>query len=149
VLLVTRLDQLARSTRDLLNVLDTISKKGARFRMRGPPQQLRTGHVNRARWLAAAKAPNGVDVFFGGMSDEISGRETLNRHCGTQDKREPGGCLLAGLKEIAGGRNMKLTGIDTERQDGNLSSAIRLFVLSTYQGQISERQGGAPEQRVA
>jgi DNA invertase Pin-like site-specific DNA recombinase len=29
VLLVTRLDWLARSTRDLLNVLDTISKKGA------------------------------------------------------------------------------------------------------------------------
>jgi DNA invertase Pin-like site-specific DNA recombinase len=32
VLLVTRLDRLARSTRDLLNVLDTISKKGASFR---------------------------------------------------------------------------------------------------------------------
>ena len=32
VLLVTRLDRLARSTRDLLNVLDTISKAGAGFR---------------------------------------------------------------------------------------------------------------------
>jgi DNA invertase Pin-like site-specific DNA recombinase len=32
VLLVTRLDRLARSTRDLLNVLDTIAKKGAGFR---------------------------------------------------------------------------------------------------------------------
>jgi DNA invertase Pin-like site-specific DNA recombinase len=32
VLLVTRLDRLARSTRDLLNVLATISAKGARFR---------------------------------------------------------------------------------------------------------------------
>ena len=32
VLLVTRLDRLTRSTRDLLNVLDTISKKGAGFR---------------------------------------------------------------------------------------------------------------------
>ncbi len=32
VLLVTRLDRLARSTRDLLNVLDTISKVGAGFR---------------------------------------------------------------------------------------------------------------------
>jgi DNA invertase Pin-like site-specific DNA recombinase len=32
VLLVTRLDRLARSTRDLLNVLDEISKKGAGFR---------------------------------------------------------------------------------------------------------------------
>jgi DNA invertase Pin-like site-specific DNA recombinase len=32
VLLVTRLDRLARSTRDLLNVLDTVSTKGAGFR---------------------------------------------------------------------------------------------------------------------
>jgi DNA invertase Pin-like site-specific DNA recombinase len=32
VLLVTRLDRLARSTRDLLNVLDEIAKKGAGFR---------------------------------------------------------------------------------------------------------------------
>ena len=32
VLLVTRLDRLARSTRDLLNILDPISKAGAKFR---------------------------------------------------------------------------------------------------------------------
>ena len=32
VLLVTRLDRLARSTRDLLNILDTISKAGAKFK---------------------------------------------------------------------------------------------------------------------
>jgi DNA invertase Pin-like site-specific DNA recombinase len=32
VLLVTRLDRLARSTRDLLNVLDAVGKKGAGFR---------------------------------------------------------------------------------------------------------------------
>lgn len=32
VLMVTRLDRLARSTRDLLNVLDVISKRGAGFR---------------------------------------------------------------------------------------------------------------------
>jgi DNA invertase Pin-like site-specific DNA recombinase len=32
ILLVTRLDRLARSTRDLLNVLATISEKGAGFR---------------------------------------------------------------------------------------------------------------------
>jgi DNA invertase Pin-like site-specific DNA recombinase len=31
-LIVTRLDRLARSTRDLLNVLDTIAKRGAGFR---------------------------------------------------------------------------------------------------------------------
>jgi DNA invertase Pin-like site-specific DNA recombinase len=35
VLLVTRLDRLARSTRDLLNVLDTVAKAGASFRSIG------------------------------------------------------------------------------------------------------------------
>jgi DNA invertase Pin-like site-specific DNA recombinase len=34
-LLVTRLDRLARSTRDLLNTLDTIAKAGAGFRSLG------------------------------------------------------------------------------------------------------------------
>jgi DNA invertase Pin-like site-specific DNA recombinase len=37
VLLVTRLDRLARSTRDLLNVLATISEKGAGFRSLADP----------------------------------------------------------------------------------------------------------------
>ncbi len=37
VLLVTRLDRLARSTRDLLNILDTISKAGAGFRSLSDP----------------------------------------------------------------------------------------------------------------
>jgi DNA invertase Pin-like site-specific DNA recombinase len=32
VLLITRLDRLARSTRDLLNILDTVAKAGAGFR---------------------------------------------------------------------------------------------------------------------
>jgi DNA invertase Pin-like site-specific DNA recombinase len=35
VLLVTRLDRLARSTRDLLNTLDTVAKAGAAFRSLG------------------------------------------------------------------------------------------------------------------
>jgi predicted DNA-binding ribbon-helix-helix protein len=58
-----------------------------------------------------------------------------------------------GLKEIAGGRNMTLSdlvaGIDHERQHGNLSSAIRLFVLSSYRDQISDHQGTPQEQKVA
>jgi predicted DNA-binding ribbon-helix-helix protein len=41
-----------------------------------------------------------------------------------------------GLKEIAGGRDMTLSelvaAIDSERRHGNLSSAIRLFVLDHY-----------------
>lgn len=43
-----------------------------------------------------------------------------------------------GLKEIAGIRHMTLSDlvstIDTEREHGNLSSAIRLFVLDHYRG---------------
>jgi DNA invertase Pin-like site-specific DNA recombinase len=37
VLLVTRLDRLARSTRDLLNVLDAVAKRGAGFRSIADP----------------------------------------------------------------------------------------------------------------
>ena len=48
-----------------------------------------------------------------------------------------------GLKEIAGGRDLTLSDlvatIDTDRQHGNLSSAIRLFVLDHYRS-VSGRQ---------
>jgi predicted DNA-binding ribbon-helix-helix protein len=44
-----------------------------------------------------------------------------------------------GLKEIAGGRDMTLSdlvaAIDGERSHGNLSSAIRLYVLDHYRSQ--------------
>jgi len=46
-----------------------------------------------------------------------------------------------GLKEIASGRDLTLSdmvaSIDTDRRHGNLSSAIRLFVLDHYRAQIS------------
>ena len=46
-----------------------------------------------------------------------------------------------GLKESAVARNIKLytlvTKIDSKRQQANLSSAIRLFVLDFYQSQIT------------
>jgi len=45
------------------------------------------------------------------------------------------------LKEIAGGRDVTLSdlvaSIDSERQHGNLSSAIRLFVLDHYRSQVT------------
>jgi predicted DNA-binding ribbon-helix-helix protein len=51
-----------------------------------------------------------------------------------------------GLKEIAAGRNQTLSDmvatIDRERQDGNLSSAIRLFVLDHYRNQHAARTAG-------
>jgi predicted DNA-binding ribbon-helix-helix protein len=44
-----------------------------------------------------------------------------------------------GLKEIAGGRDMTLSdlvaAIDSDRRHGNLSSAIRLYVLDHYRAQ--------------
>ena len=46
------------------------------------------------------------------------------------------------LKEIASGRNITLsdliTAIDSERRQGNLSSAIRLFVLNFYRNQLAD-----------
>ena len=50
-----------------------------------------------------------------------------------------------GLKEIAGGRDMTLSDlvatIDTDRRHGNLSSAIRLFVLDHYRSHANVAQG--------
>lgn len=48
-----------------------------------------------------------------------------------------------GLKEIADARSMTLSdivaSIDSQRRHGNLSSAIRLFVLDHYRGQSLDR----------
>jgi predicted DNA-binding ribbon-helix-helix protein len=50
------------------------------------------------------------------------------------------------LKEIAAGRDLTLSDlvatIDSERQHGNLSSAIRLFVLDFYRNQLSDENPG-------
>lgn len=49
-----------------------------------------------------------------------------------------------GLKDIAGERDMTLSelvaAIDSERRHGNLSSAIRLFVLDHYRNPIGEER---------
>ena len=48
-----------------------------------------------------------------------------------------------GLKDVAKARRLTLcdlvNGIDTKREQGNLSSAIRLFVLNHYQAQAASR----------
>ncbi len=61
-----------------------------------------------------------------------------------------------GLKEIATGRDLTLSdlvaSIDTDRRHGNLSSAIRLFVLDHYRAlngagrnkQSTAREAGSP-----
>src|SRR5262249_35740785 len=54
-----------------------------------------------------------------------------------------------GLKQIAGQRDLTLSDlvatIDTERRQGNLSSAIRLFVLDYYRGGGASGRGNQPE----
>jgi len=51
-----------------------------------------------------------------------------------------------GLKEIARGRNITLSelvaAIDSGRRQGNLSSAIRLFVLDFYRNQLADVRAG-------
>ena len=55
------------------------------------------------------------------------------------------------LKEIAHERDMTSSdlaaAIDSGRQQGNLSSAIRLFVLDYYRSQISVDPAAAPNER--
>ena len=54
--------------------------------------------------------------------------------------------LWKGLKEIAHARDLTLSelvgAIDSEREYGNLSSALRLFVLEFYRSQISDLKEG-------
>ena len=54
-----------------------------------------------------------------------------------------------GMKEISGERNMTLSEwvgeIDGKRQQGNLSSAIRLFVLDHFKSRASAASGGDPK----
>ena len=56
-----------------------------------------------------------------------------------------------GLKEIAGERDMTLSelaaAIDSERVEGNLSSAIRLFVLNRYRSALDQDFGDRPATR--
>lgn len=56
-----------------------------------------------------------------------------------------------GLKDIALGRRMTLSdlvaAIDCERRHGNLSSAIRLFVLDHYQARTNVRADGGQAPR--
>jgi predicted DNA-binding ribbon-helix-helix protein len=57
------------------------------------------------------------------------------------------------FREIADGRNMTLSeladAISSEKQGGNLSSAIRLFVLEFYRNQISQEQAERDGTRTA
>ena len=58
-----------------------------------------------------------------------------------------------GLKDIAASRDITLSElvalIDSERRQGNLSSAIRLFVLDHYRSVARNDGGGSSEARAA
>jgi len=58
-----------------------------------------------------------------------------------------------GLKDIAIARHVTLSdlvaSIDSDRRHGNLSSAIRLFVLDHYQARTNGRADGATESAAA
>ncbi|MGA7804618.1 ribbon-helix-helix domain-containing protein [Bradyrhizobium sp.] len=58
-----------------------------------------------------------------------------------------------GMKEISGLRNMTLSelvgGIDSSRQQGNLSSAIRLFVLDHFKTRSDHAADGQHEKRAS
>jgi predicted DNA-binding ribbon-helix-helix protein len=57
-----------------------------------------------------------------------------------------------GLKEIANSRHMTLSdlvgSIDSERKHGNLSSAIRLFVLNHYQARPNHEGQNLPAREI-
>jgi predicted DNA-binding ribbon-helix-helix protein len=57
------------------------------------------------------------------------------------------------LKDIAGGRMITMSdlvaSIDTDRRLGNLSSAIRLFVLDHYRAQLGDKRAAAGAPREA
>lgn len=57
----------------------------------------------------------------------------------------------SGLKDIAASRNVTLSdlvgSIDADRRQGNLSSAIRLFVLDYYRSQLASHSKQVSESR--
>src|ERR1700722_9299096 len=89
VLVVTRLDRLARSTRDLLNVLDAISEKGAGFRSL------------RDTWADTTTAHGRLMLtILGGLAE--FGRELIRVRTGEGRQR-------AKARGVAMGRRRKLT----------------------------------------
>jgi DNA invertase Pin-like site-specific DNA recombinase len=89
VLIVTRLDRLARSTRDLLNILDTVAKAGAGFR-------------SLADTWADTTTPHGrlMSTVLGGLAEFE--RELIRQRTGEGRKR-------AMAQGVAFGRPTKLT----------------------------------------
>jgi DNA invertase Pin-like site-specific DNA recombinase len=97
VLLVTRLDRLARSTRDLLNILDTVADRGAKFR-------------SLADTWADTTTPHGEL-----MITILAGLATLERHL--IKARTDDGRKRAQARGIKFGRKRKLSQFQIEWDD--------------------------------
>jgi predicted DNA-binding ribbon-helix-helix protein len=94
--------------------------------------------IYRSRFLRECL---GQGVKLKERGHEIIRREALSRPCGTHmsvSLEEP---FWRALKDIAGSRRTTLSdlisSIDHERKHGNLSSALRLFVLNHYQARAA------------
>ena len=92
--------------------------------------------------IGAPLVMNSAWATTNGGPREISGHQTLDLPRRPEDKREPGGRVLEGLRAIAANRALTLSdligSIDANRKQGNLSSALRLFVLDHYRSQVAQ-----------
>ena len=85
-----------------------------------------------------------ISIFFQSMKSPVVKRSIVIAGHKTSVSLED--AFWRGLKEIAGDRDITLSdlvaSIDTDRRHGNLSSAIRLFVLDYYRAQSSAAAEG-------
>jgi predicted DNA-binding ribbon-helix-helix protein len=97
-----------------------------------------------ARWLIAVSDDPGK---------RNASRKTLIAIAGHRTSVSLEDAFWKGLKESAGVRRMTLSklvaSIDSERRHGNLSSAIRLFVLDFYRDKISSSAGQPGKERLS
>jgi predicted DNA-binding ribbon-helix-helix protein len=91
------------------------------------------------------KSPHHLEDRDGPVKSQVVKRSIIVANQKTSVSLE--NAFWQGFKEVARSRNMKLadlaTMIDSERQHGNLSSAIRLFVLGYYRDRLAELKDGA------
>ena len=109
----------------------TASRTAAR-RPNGPSSNRRTTKPAKAWTSTGSKPETGHEITGLKRSIVIAGHKTS---VSLED------AFWNGLKDVALSRRMTLSdlvgSIDTERQQGNLSSAIRLFVLEHYQTRMN------------
>jgi predicted DNA-binding ribbon-helix-helix protein len=81
---------------------------------------------------------------YGRAEDEIFDPQALHRRCGHKTSVSLEDAFWKDLREIAASRHTTLSdlvdAIDSKRQHGNLSSAIRTFVLEFYRDEISRQE---------